>query len=175
MSYCRNYPYHQEKGETWKRCLLISETWHCPATWNSPPRLCLAAHWRRARVCCVAQECKSKHRHYRISNMTARNILKVIKVKYHFQLSLYARLCWAQGLPRAKWGKWIIHCSAYSSCRRCQVFYWWILTWSLLCCLPQSPSRIVYVWDLVAAAKADSKAHIHFSISPASAPLIIIL
>lgn len=45
----------------------------------------------KAGLLCSTRRCKNKHGH-KTKYLTARNVLKVIKVKYYFQLSLYARI-----------------------------------------------------------------------------------
>lgn len=46
---------------------------------------------QKSGLLCSTRRCKNKHGH-KTKYLTARNVLKVIKVKYYFQLSLYARI-----------------------------------------------------------------------------------
>ena len=99
------------------------------AIWNLSPRLS-GLGLEKAGLLCSTRRCKNKHGH-KTKYLTARNVLKVIKVKYYFQLSLYARIKLSSRGCRNKVRKWIIHYSIYASCRRCLGFllmdYWWSL------------------------------------------------
>lgn len=99
------------------------------AIWNLSPRLS-GLGLGKAGLLCSTRRCKNKHGH-KTKYLTARNVLKVIKVKYYFQLSLYARIKLSSRGCRNKVRKWVIHYSTYASCRRCLDFlllnYWWSL------------------------------------------------
>lgn len=81
-------PRQKERGQ--ERCLFISRVWHCQP-------LELTSHafsgpgLQNEGLLCSTRRCKNKHgQHPRYQ--TARNVLKVRKVKYYFQLSLSTRI-----------------------------------------------------------------------------------
>ena len=91
MSYCREIalPVIRERGRQKDTFLYLKPgtVSHLELTSQTLSGLGL----EEAGLLCSTRRCKNKHGH-KIKYLTARNILKVIKVKYHFQLSLYAKI-----------------------------------------------------------------------------------
>lgn len=85
---------HQErKGrETEERCLFFLYLKPGTVSHLEPASQTLSGlGLETAGLLCSTRRCKNKHGH-KTKYLTARNVLKVIKVKYYFQLSLYTRI-----------------------------------------------------------------------------------
>lgn len=80
----------EKKRETEARCLPLSEIWHGQPLELASQTLS-GLGLEKAGLLCSTRRCKNKHRH-KPKHLMVRNVLKVIKMKYYFQLSLYAKI-----------------------------------------------------------------------------------